>query len=362
MNKNYLLRRIEGVEQTLEGSTAPANKAVLDKFSEQPAGTLLWDGEAVSGSVGTVTIADVTGLQGELDGKAATGHSHIITDVTGLQGALDGKASASHTHIISEVTGLESALNSKADSTELHSHANKAVLDSLSDVGGSLLYNGSAIGVTSFSDLTDVPAAYGTPNQILVVNATQDGLEYADAATGGGASEFDTLSDTPANKVGSGGKFLAVNTAEDALEYVDAPAGGGGGGGTAWTSFTLVVRTDRIPSGDIVDNQCYWRETSDGDIEMYGLFNWFSSAANTVIFISLPFFADIDFKGMGYLPVSISGGENRAPLPLSGGWYGGLRDNGFFELKNQDSSYPNVNTGGAPRGFSFYGKFPKLAV
>lgn len=37
------------------------------------------------------TIANVTGLQGALDGKAATGHGHAIGDITSLQGTLDAK-------------------------------------------------------------------------------------------------------------------------------------------------------------------------------------------------------------------------------------------------------------------------------
>ena len=41
-----------------------------------------------------VTIADVTGLQDELDGKADAEHTHVIADVTGLQDELDGKADA----------------------------------------------------------------------------------------------------------------------------------------------------------------------------------------------------------------------------------------------------------------------------
>ena len=46
----------------------------------------------------THAIADTTGLQTALDGKAATSHTHAIADTTGLQTALDGKASSSHTH------------------------------------------------------------------------------------------------------------------------------------------------------------------------------------------------------------------------------------------------------------------------
>jgi hypothetical protein len=45
-----------------------------------------------------IEIADVTGLQTALDGKAGATHSHIIADVTGLQTALNGKAATTHTH------------------------------------------------------------------------------------------------------------------------------------------------------------------------------------------------------------------------------------------------------------------------
>lgn len=70
----------------------------------------------------THTIANVTGLQDELDGKqesgsyAAASHTHTVANVTGLQAALDGKqasgnyAASSHTHTMAQVTGLEAAL------------------------------------------------------------------------------------------------------------------------------------------------------------------------------------------------------------------------------------------------------------
>jgi hypothetical protein len=76
-------------------------------------------------SVGNVTIANVTGLQTELDTKQPVGdyspliHSHNIADVAGLQSALDGKQASGayaplvHTHIIADVTGLQTALDSK---------------------------------------------------------------------------------------------------------------------------------------------------------------------------------------------------------------------------------------------------------
>ena len=48
------------------------------------------------------------------DSVALVGHTHSIANVTGLQTALDGKASSAHTHIIANVTGLQTALDGKA--------------------------------------------------------------------------------------------------------------------------------------------------------------------------------------------------------------------------------------------------------
>lgn len=78
------------------------------------AGSVTWDNvsgkpSTFSPSSHTHTIANVTGLQTALDGKAASSHTHTIAQVTGLQTALDGKqaagsyAAADHGH-----TGLSS--------------------------------------------------------------------------------------------------------------------------------------------------------------------------------------------------------------------------------------------------------------
>ena len=64
-------------------------------------------------NIPTLSIGKISGLQGALDGKAPTSHTHAITDITGLQGALDGKAPTSHTHAITDITGLQGALDSK---------------------------------------------------------------------------------------------------------------------------------------------------------------------------------------------------------------------------------------------------------
>jgi YD repeat-containing protein len=42
-------------------------------------------------------------------------------------------------------------------------------------------------------------------------------------------ASFASLSDTPSSYTGAGGKVVAVKATEDGLEFIDAPSGGGGG-------------------------------------------------------------------------------------------------------------------------------------
>ena len=59
------------------------------------------------------------------DNRAALSHVHIVADVTGLQAALDGKAATAHTHtgvyaplahvhIVADITNLQTELDGKA--------------------------------------------------------------------------------------------------------------------------------------------------------------------------------------------------------------------------------------------------------
>jgi hypothetical protein len=74
------------------------------------------------------TIADVSGLQTELDSKSNIGHGHSIADVTELQTALDQKSTVGHTHVEADITDLDkytkaevdSKLATKSDSTHNH--------------------------------------------------------------------------------------------------------------------------------------------------------------------------------------------------------------------------------------------------
>lgn len=77
------------------------------------------------------SVTNVMATMTDLAGKANASHTHAIADVTGLQTELDaldtGKASVTHTHDISDITGLTSNITTiESDITDLQS--NKADL------------------------------------------------------------------------------------------------------------------------------------------------------------------------------------------------------------------------------------------
>jgi hypothetical protein len=175
---------------------------------------------AKADAVHSHTIANVTGLQGALDGKAddadltgkadavhthafaqitdkpasypAEAHNHAILDVAGLQGALDGKADDAHNHTIANVTGLQAALDGKADDADLtgkadvvHSHAIvdvtglQAALDGKAD-DADLAAKADVVHSHTFAQITEKPASYPPEahnHTIANVTGLQAGLD-----------------------------------------------------------------------------------------------------------------------------------------------------------------------------------------
>lgn len=93
----------------------------------------------------------------------------------------------------------------------------------------------------SFIDLSDVPATYGTAGQIPVINATADGLEFADGYTLPTASAG-TLGGV---KIGSG-----ITITEGVIS-----AEGGGGGGITWNEVTGTTQAAAADNGYIANNE-----------------------------------------------------------------------------------------------------------
>jgi hypothetical protein len=136
-------------------------------------------------------IAEVEGLQTELDGKANIIHTHAITDVTGLQASLDSKADdadllgkadinhnhdasyapinhnhdadyapINHNHAIAEVTGLQLALDSKADDADLLGKADSIHRHDWAEIDGKPLAFVPEVHTHAWVDITDKPLTF----------------------------------------------------------------------------------------------------------------------------------------------------------------------------------------------------------
>lgn len=99
-------------------------------------------------------------------------------------------------------------------------------------------------GVKRFIQLLDVPSDYTGSGEFFVkVKATEDGLEFVDAA--GAVIAFVDLTDVPSTYVGAANYLVAVNATEDGLEFVPIPV-------VAFTDLTDVPASYSGAGGEFV--------------------------------------------------------------------------------------------------------------
>ena len=121
----------------------------------------------------THVIADVTGLQSALDGKANLVHTHVIADVIGLQAALDSKAALVHAHAIADVTGLSDALNGKANLVHTHVIADVIGLQAILDGKAALVHEHAIADVTGLQAALDLKSDVGHTHIISDITGLQ---------------------------------------------------------------------------------------------------------------------------------------------------------------------------------------------
>jgi hypothetical protein len=251
-------------------TTGPKPISVLDAVTTANSGDILYlvrDGvtdhhitfanliKASATATHTHVIADVTGLQGQLDtlatnvgaagtnittlqgqmaGKAATSHTHTMGQVTGLDTALADKAATNHTHSTAQVTGLDTALAGKAPTT--HSHATSQItgLDAALAARALSVHSHTAGQITDFAESVDDRV----DSLITLVPGSALVKVYDDTAnTLNLRVDIDNLTETttvdpvndffPVRKAAGGALFKVKG------QYL--PGTGGGGGGTSYT-------------------------------------------------------------------------------------------------------------------------------
>ena len=207
------------LELTLRGGDVVEVEVVSLPQVPVPIDAISW--EDVEGKPGAFppsthghTIANVTGLQGALDGKqpagnyAASAHQHTVSDVDGLQTVLNGKsptshnhdgtyAPATHGHTIANVTGLQTALDGKAASSHSHTIAQVSGLQSALDdkqPAGSYAASNHTHTTTNITGFTEAA------QDIVGAMVTGAGGTYNDAAGtitlpsgGGGGGAVDSV-------------------------------------------------------------------------------------------------------------------------------------------------------------------------
>jgi hypothetical protein len=165
---------------------------------------------------------------GNLSFVEAGDHAHIIADISGLQAALDGKASSAHAHIIGDVTGLQAALDSKAASS--HNHDDRYYTDVETD---SLLNNKASIGSVTTSGLTIATQRLAGRTSLgtgaLEEISAGDGILLASGSIKSLSSAAVSMSSANTNNVANGGgavvNFRCTASADTyALTGITAPS------------------------------------------------------------------------------------------------------------------------------------------
>ena len=112
----HAIADVSGLQSALDGKAASSHGTHVSYSTTAP----VMDGTASVGSASTVARsdhkhptdtsraaqADLDALETVVAGKAPASHTHAISDVTNLQSTLDGKAASSHNHTVSQITDL----------------------------------------------------------------------------------------------------------------------------------------------------------------------------------------------------------------------------------------------------------------
>lgn len=229
----------EVTQAELDGKAASSHTHTLSDITDSGTAAPLnvaASGDAASGEV-------VKGDDSRLtDARTPSSHTHAISEVTNLQTSLDGKASSthnhdssyaasSHTHAISEVTNLQSSLDGKASSTHNHDSSYAA-----------------ANHTHTASEITDFDTEVANNSAVAANTAKVSNATHTGDATGSTALTVEKIQGRSVSSTApSDGQVLKwVASASEWQPSADNTGSGGGGGGSGTVTSVAISGSDGI--------------------------------------------------------------------------------------------------------------------
>ena len=141
-------------------------------------------------TAGTATSVPWSGVTGKPSTFTPSAHTHTIANITGLQNALNGKANSSHTHSIDNVTGLQAALDGKSNTNHGHTSITTYGVNTIGKVADDTTANWASKNNSIHFYTTD-KLLNGQPSQYgFLFNMARGGSELHQIWAAGGGSLY----------------------------------------------------------------------------------------------------------------------------------------------------------------------------
>lgn len=307
MNKNFLKRRIEELEDSgTGGGTSYPNETTLLKFSENTGG-LLWDNTEITSVLHTHTNKTLLDNLGETNGELT--YNGVVVD-TVIEDTNTFEALTDTPNAYIGEAGKIVSVKSTEDGLEFitPSSGGSSTFTALTDTPNTLGTSGQFLKMVTdinsnvnmeWQNFPTIPQELldfsewpnqntATSGQVLTLSSNMSGGNDLEWQTPSSSSTLTALTDTPAT-YGTAGQVLATNSTTDGTEWITPSTGGGASVTHGTYTPVIVIDNTGTPAGVTYNIQSgYWWRVGDL-ITVNGRVLYTSTGTNQATRITLPF-------------------------------------------------------------------------